>query len=391
MEALVNFWTDQPLILTIAIALLLSYGLTWVLRLAIGRAMYKLAFKIGNKYYDLLIDRLRPFRFVWFVPLLIIWYVPWVVSGEREVVNTTVEVLMLWVGVDLVIRLLEYINDVNRHRRYYRGVSIAGYIDLLKLVAVILAIIITVRSFWDISNEVLLGGIGAYLAVFMIIFKDTLLSFVASIQITTRDLIKEGDWIEIPSLGINGIVNEISLQTIKVRNWDNSISPIATHKISELSYKNWRGMRESGGRQMIIKIPIDQRSIQMADSQLISTLGDNRDLGSAFMKKLEELTGAAGADLKRSMTNIQLYLWFVQGYLEERPDLHQRRMIRWVRLKNPSPHGLPVQLCAFTKAVDLIDHEAVKGEILSYLMASLALFNLRVYQLEGHGGESHGE
>jgi miniconductance mechanosensitive channel len=359
-----------------------------VARHLIARGLVYLAGRSANRYDDILVARLRLHRFAWIAPLLVIYYFAGLVPGASDVLRKAALFLILWLGVVTVNALLDAVNTIYEASPLYKGDSIQGYLDLLKLIQIAAALLLSISLFTEQSPWVLLSGLGAAMAVLLLLFHDTLLSFVASIQIHTNDLIKEGDWIEVPSYDADGEVLNMSLHTVTVRNWDMTLSMIPTHKLTQEPYKNWRGMEESGGRRVKRAIYIDLNSIGFAGDELLDRLR-RIDLVRPYLeerlaevaRRNEELGVTADSPVEcPQITNIELFQAYVTHYLKTRTDLHQDGLPLLVHQLAPGPQGLPLEVYAFAKTTDWATYEAVQADIQNHLLASVPQFGLRVFQ-----------
>jgi miniconductance mechanosensitive channel len=237
------------------------------------------------------------------------------------------------------------------------------------------------------SPVVLLSGLGVVMALLVLMFRDTMLSFVASVQINASDLVREGDWIEMPSFGADGTVLNISLHTVKVQNWDNTITVIPTYKLLEDPFKNWRGMQESGGRRIQRAIHLDLNSIRFCDAGMLE-----RFRGMGLIREYVEGKLSAGAQegsvpvglesgsSTPQVTNMEVFQAYVANYLKSRPDLHQQGMTLMARQLAPGPTGLPLEIYAFTRTVEWGQYEAIQAEIFDHLLGAMPQFDLRVFQ-----------
>jgi miniconductance mechanosensitive channel len=242
--------------------------------------------------------------------------------------------------------------------------------------------------FTDQSPLVLLTGLGAMMAVLLLIFHDTILSFVAGLQIQSNDLVNEGDWLEVPSYSADGDVLNISLHSVKVQNFDKTISVIPTYKLVEVPFKNWRGMQESGGRRIKRSIHLDVTSVKFCDAAMIERLGKIdliRDFVAAQQSRSEQEMRLDSADPEnpvnvRQFTNLDAFRAYVTNYLRSRQDLHQEEMTLLVRQLAPSPTGMPLEIYAFTKTVDWIEYENIQADIFSHLVAAVPQFGLHAFQ-----------
>lgn len=359
-----------------------------VARHLVARGLIYLAGRTKNQYDDILVAQVRLTRLAWIAPLLVIYYTAELAPGAEDLIRKTVLFLMLWLAVLTANALLDALNTIYEASRFYKGQSIQGYFDLLKIVLAAAAIILTISLFTDQSPWVLLSGLGAVMAVLLLMFHDTLLSLVASVQIQANDLIKEGDWIEVPSYGADGEVANISLHTVTIRNWDMTLTMIPTFKLTQEPYRNWRGMEESGGRRMKRAIHVDLNSIRFVDEELLDRLAQIDLIHDYLDARLEEIA-ERNRDLgltpdspveSPQLTNIEAFQAYAMNYLRTRADLHQEGMTLLVHQLAPGPDGLPLELYAFTKTTDWAQFEAIQAEILNHLLASVPEFGLRVFQ-----------
>lgn len=384
----IRTWIAANPYLVSPIVIILSYILYKIARHLIARVSYRIALRTENVYDDLIVDNLQPFRVAWLFPLLLLYFFSDFGFGQESIISEVALFFIIIVVTDFLIVFLNGINDIYKHRPRYTGVSVSAYIDLTKVLVVIGALILTVWIFSDIPPLVLLSGVGAWLAVLLLIFRDTILSFLASIQISTQELIKDGDWIEVPSYNANGTVIDVNLNSIKIHNFDNTVSVIPTYKVVDVAYKNWRAMEDSGGRRMSPSIIVDISSVKFCDKVLLASLAKYDLIADFIEEKIQQIQefqleqgGAVDFPLDGpQITNVELFMTYIERYLNSRNDIHQRRLPYVLRVLEPSSKGLPIQVYAFTKTVVWADFEAIQTEILLHLLASLPFFDLRIYQ-----------
>jgi miniconductance mechanosensitive channel len=313
-----------------------------------------------------------PFRFSWLVPLLLIFFFADSLFPEFEFAKKLALVLSIGFVADFLLAILSGINDVYKNNPRYTGVSVAGYIGLLQVFTVVGAIVLSISYLTDIDLVTLLSNVGAWLAVLLLIFRDTILSFLASIQISTQKLFKEGDSVDIPSFGASGIISEIDLQTVTVQNWDNTVTSVPTSKIIDTGFKNYRQMIESGYRRLKRIILIDVNSLGFVDDELINQLGKN-DL-------IQEQIGDTLKTTPEPITNLQLYISYAQEYLRSRKEVRQRRYPLVVRTLEPTSEGFPIEIYIFVKAANWEKFEEIQADIMLHLMAIMPKFGLNFYQ-----------
>ena len=264
---------------------------------------------------------------------------------------------------------------------------IKGFIQLAQIAIYILGAIIVIAALIDRSPVILLSGFGAMTAVLLIVFKDTLLSLVASIQLTSQDMIRVGDWLEMPQFGADGDVIDVALYTVTVQNWDKTITTIPTHRLITDSFKNWRGMSESGGRRIKRSINIDLNSIRVLTDEETSRfkgfallkdyIGTKEADLQAYNAALDD-PGESGVNLRR-LTNVGTFRAYIYSYLKHHPKIHDG-MTLIVRQLQPGTEGLPIEVYAFSNDTDWAAYEGIQADIFDHICAIVSEFGLRLYQ-----------
>ena len=294
----------------------------------------------------------------------------------------TILFMMFTVGA-----LLNAMLDIYARTEHARTRSIKGYVQLTKMILYVFAAIIIVATLIDRSPLLLLSGLGAMSAVILLVYKDTLLSFVASVQLTSNDMLRVGDWIEMPQVGADGDVVDITLHTVKVQNFDKTIVSIPTWRLMSESFKNWRGMQASGGRRIKRALFIDAsgvRFIAEAEEQKLTQvrlLTDYLGRKKAELKAWNEAQGNV-AELsanRRRITNIGTFRAYALAYLKSHPDIHPD-MTCMVRQMEATAQGVPLEIYCFTRTTTWADYERIQGDVFDYLLAVLPEFGLSLYQ-----------
>ncbi|WP_295484800.1 mechanosensitive ion channel family protein [uncultured Pseudomonas sp.] len=283
--------------------------------------------------------------------------------------------------------LLDALLDIYARTEHARTRSIKGYVQLAKMVLWVFSAIVIVATLIDRSPLLLLSGLGAMSAVLLLVYKDTLLSFVASVQLTSNDMLHVGDWIEMPQVGADGDVIDITLHTVKVQNFDKTIVSIPTWRLMSESFRNYRGMQQSGGRRIKRSLFIDATGVRFLTVQEEQRLSGVRLLGDYLATKRKELhdwNEAQGlveelAANRRKLTNIGTFRAFALAYLKNHPDVHPN-MTCMVRQMQTSAEGVPLEVYCFTRTTAWADYERIQGDIFDYLLAVLPEFGLSVYQ-----------
>ncbi|MGB3796758.1 MAG: mechanosensitive ion channel domain-containing protein [Alteraurantiacibacter sp.] len=283
---------------------------------------------------------------------------------------------------------LDYVNEIYTRQPQAKNKPIKGYIQVFKIVIYCAAAILAIAALIEQSPLLLLSGLGAMAAVLLLVFKDTILSLVASVQLSSNDMLRVGDWIEMPSMDADGDVIDIALHTVKVQNFDKTITTIPTHKLIADSYKNWRGMKNSGGRRIKRAMALDQNSVRFLTQSEVDDLARFRLLSDYLIGKdkelsewnARELAGDSNPVNARRITNIGTLRAYVIAYLQAHPELKGAGFTLMVRQLNPSPKGLPLEVYCFADTTDWGEFERIQADIFDHLIAILPEFGLRLFQ-----------
>ncbi|QXI30019.1 mechanosensitive ion channel family protein [Pseudomonas vanderleydeniana] len=288
--------------------------------------------------------------------------------------------------------LLNALLDIYARTEHARTRSIKGYVQLAKMVLFVLGAIVIVATLIDRSPLLLLSGLGAMSAVILLVYKDTLLSFVASVQLTSNDMLRVGDWIEMPQVGADGDVVDITLHTVKVQNFDKTIVSIPTWRLMSESFRNWRGMQQSGGRRIKRSLFIDASGIRFLHDDeeqrltQVRLLTDYIGRKQAELKTWNEAQGnvAAMSANRRRMTNLGTFRAYALAYIKNHPEI-QQGMTCMVRQMQTTAQGVPLEIYCFTRTTVWADYERIQGDIFDYLLAVLPEFGLSLYQQPSGG------
>ncbi len=295
---------------------------------------------------------------------------------------------IIFVSAVTLSRLLDAVDVIYRQLEISKTRPIKGYLQVVKIFMSITAAVVIISIIIDRSPWILLSGIGAATAILILIFQNSILGLVASIQLSTNNMLRIGDWIEMPSNGADGEVIDISLHTVKVQNWDKTIVTIPTHEMISKSFKNWRGMREAGGRRIKRSIYIDVTSIKFCDEEMLNKYKKIQYIEEYIKRKEEEIKryneergidDSASIVNGRHLTNIGTFRAYVDQYLKNHPRLN-RNMISMVRQLQPTEHGLPLEIYAFTDVTAWTEYEAIQSDIFDHILAAIPEFDLRLFQ-----------
>lgn len=325
------------------------------------------------------------------VPALIIsegiLFVPGLPEALTTVVSNVARAFTVLTVALAISHVLTLLNTLYERRPDAQHKPIKGYLQVVKIVVFAIATIMMIALLIDRSPLILLSGLGAMAAVLMLIFQDTLLSLVASVQISSNDIIRVGDWIEVPQLNADGDVIDIALHTVKVRNWDNTITSIPTKRFITDSFKNWRGMQESGGRRIKRSLMIDQQSVHFLSADEKQHLRRFRLLKDYLERKQQEID-AWNAQLQeqgkepvntRRITNLGTFRAYVDKYLRNHAGIHLN-MTLMARQLAPTADGIPLEIYCFTNTTAWTAYEGIQADIFDHLLAIIPEFGLRVYQ-----------
>lgn len=301
---------------------------------------------------------------------------------------TKLSYILMVVAVVLVFNaFLNSVHVLLLRNPLFKDKPVQSYVQVGKLIGYLVAVVLIISALIGKSPVVVLGAFGAVAAVLIFVFKDTILGLVASIQISVNDLIRVGDWVSMEQFGADGDVIDISLNTIKIQNWDKTISSIPTYLFTADSFKNWRGMEDSGGRRVKRAIRMKISSIKFCDSEMIDRfskfelikdyLSERGDEIAAHNQTLDSDTGFPVNG--RHLTNLGVFRKYAERYVSANSNTHQG-MTKMVRQLAPTSEGVPIELYFFTKTTDWGEYEGIQADVFDHLLASVHLFDLEVFE-----------
>jgi miniconductance mechanosensitive channel len=308
-------------------------------------------------------------------------------SAALPVIETVTELWILLFALLTLFSLLDTLHELSRFSEKIKTLPLRGIFQGIKLVASVIALILAIALLIDKSPLLLFSGLGAMTAVLLLVFKDPILGFVAGIQLSANNMLAVGDWLEMPKYGADGDVIDISLTTVKVRNWDKTITTIPTYALISDSFKNWRGMQETGGRRIKRPVFIDATSVRFLSDLDIQHLRKVQLLSTHIETKLKEIaednqtnhvdssTPANG----RRLTNLGVFRAYLTAYLKANKKIH-KDLIQMVRQLEPGASGIPLEVYAFTNDTNWVAYEGIQADIFDHIFALLPEFDLRVYQ-----------
>jgi len=373
----------------------IKFGLVLVLAILVYLIVHKVLIQVikrvtqktKTEFDDILLNDGLLTRASYIIPIIVIRQFNFFEEQYEAYFDNVLESLVAVFIILIINSFIDAFIEIISKFEKFKDRPLKSYAQVVKIVlsiigAILVFGIITGQNFWS-----LFAGLGAISAVLLLVFKDTIMAFVASIQIASYDLVKVGDWIEIPSMGVDGDVMDMALHTIKVRNFDKTITTVPTNKLIEQSFKNWRGMQETGGRRIKRAIYIDISSIKFLTSEMIERF-DKFHLITDYLAtkkgEIEEYNSSLKIDHSdfvngRRLTNIGTFREYVKAYLHNRKDI-DKNLTFLVRQLSPSPEGLPIEIYVFANTTAWVKYEEIQSDIFDHLMAVVPEFELKVFQ-----------
>ncbi|MEE2874599.1 MAG: mechanosensitive ion channel domain-containing protein [Candidatus Latescibacterota bacterium] len=372
----------------VALAALIAHRLA---RGPVLRTITSLIRRTNTQWDDALIERGVLHRLAHLVPGLVIYRLaPLALVGHarlQEIVDTGVLVYLVLTSMLVIDALMSTTVDIYRSTETSREISIKGLIQFLKVILYFLCGVFVVSVLLGKSPFYLLSGLTALTAVLLLIFRDAILGLVAGIQLSVNRMVARGDWIEMPKYGADGDVLDVTLTTVKVQNWDKTITTIPTYSLISESFKNWRGMQDSGGRRIKRSVYIDISTVKFLDEEMIERFGKIQYITDHIERKKQELAEyneLNQVDLShlangRRMTNVGTFRAYVEAYLKNHPQISQE-MTFLIRQLAPTPKGLPIEIYVFCKDKVWANYEAIQGDIFDHILAIIPVFDLQAFQ-----------
>ena len=376
---------------TIALLLLLAVISYWLTKHYLVRLLEIVFKRSKNTWDDALVQHGFVKRLSYLMPIIVVYMsVDLLLPSQAfapELFKRLAMVFFVMAGVWMLDAVLLAVRDVYSSSQVASRRPIRGYTDAIKIIAYVMAGIFIIAILTDKSPWGILSVLGGFTVVLMLIFKDTILGFVASIQLSGHDMVRVGDWIEMPKYGADGDVIDVTIHTVKVRNWDKTITTIPTYGLVSDAFKNWRGMSESGGRRIKRALHIDMSSIKFCTDDMLESF-EKFYLLKEYMQQKKEAISAYNAEHNvdtsqlingRRQTNIGVFRAYIVAFLKSHPKIHQN-MTFLVRHLEPTPYGLPVQIYVFSNDQAWANYEAIQADIFDHLLAALPEFDLRIFQ-----------
>ncbi len=377
--------------IAVAAILLLSWIAGLIARRLILKGVTHLVRRSANQWDDLFLENRVFDRLSHLAPAFVIYMLVPLVFPDSPRIAFLVErftmAYMLLVGMLVIGNALDAVLDIYRRYDVSKSKPIKSYVQVAKLFIYFTVTILTLSILMNRSPLIFLSGLGALAAVLLLIFKDTILGFVASVQLSSNEMVRRGDWISMPKFGADGDVMDVTLTTVKVRNWDKTISTIPTYALISNAFRNWRGMEESGGRRIKRSLNIDLNTIRFCDDEMIERFRRIQFISEYIDRKKKEVAEynrTTGADEStrangRQLTNVGTFRAYVEAYLHDNPQVHEE-MTFLVRQLAPTEHGLPIEIYVFSRDQAWVNFEAIQADIFDHIFAVAPEFGLRIYQ-----------
>lgn len=384
------------LLINILIMCIISYFIFYVFRKILIGLMTILATRTKTKFDDFLITNktakyiayLIPFLFIYkSVPVILDNFVYWE-NFFNKLVRIYIVILSLWI----VRSVLKALRDYLKQKPKFSDKPIDSYIQVIMIVLWMFGIVVIIFKIFDIGKATLFGTLGAVSAIIILVFRDTILGFVASVQVSLNDMVRIGDWVTFEKFGADGDVIEINLATVKVRNFDNTTTTIPTYSLISDSFKNWRGMLDSDGRRIKRHILIKAKSIRFLEQneledlkkiQLISNYIDTRQTEIQKFNIQNNIDKSLNIN-GRNMTNFGLYRKYITEYLKNHPGLN-KEMLLMCRQLQPTSQGIPLEIYTFSSDKRWENYEHIMADVFDHIIASVPFFGLEIFELPSDG------
>ena len=378
-------------VIGVAVVVFLAWAADFVAKKVVLRVVKVLIKKSKTQWDDVFVRRHVFTRICHLAPAIIIYGGASFIFARDSVGFTLMSkasyIYMVLVGVLVVDAVFNSLVEIYNHFEFAKRMSIRSIVQAVKVVLYFLAGVLVFSIVLDKNPSKFIAGMGAMTAVLLLVFKDSILGFVAGIQLSANKMVHVGDWIEMPKYGADGDVIDITLTTVKVQNWDKTISTIPAYGLIAESFKNWKGMSESGGRRIKRSIHIDMNSIKFCTDEMLAKFrgfGYIREYIEAKEKEIGEANASKGVGSSnlvdgRRLTNVGTFRAYVAAYLHDHPMVNQD-MTFLIRHLDPTPKGLPIQIYVFSKDKAWANYEAVQADIFDHILAVIPQFELRVYQ-----------
>ncbi len=381
-------------LILIAVVIFLAWLVDFISRKILLASISRLVKKSKNRWDDIILHRRVLHRIAHIAPAFVIYYSAKIglvnYPGLSDVIQIGTYIFITVISLMIIDSLFSALNDIYETLPIAKDRPIKGYIQGIKIAVYFIGILFIISILFDKDMKTLFAGLGAVAAILILVFKDTILGFVSSIQLSANKMVKPGDWISMPGRNADGIVKEINLNTVKVQNWDKTISTIPTYALISESFQNWKGMEDSRGRRIARSIHIDIKTIRFCNNEMLEKFKKIKiikDYVIQKQKEIEDFNQSLDADIndkvsRRNLTNVGVFRKYIMTYLKNHPKIHPDKLpyIILVRHFEPTERGLPIQIYAFSKEYAWAKYEDVQADIFDHILAVIPEFELRLFQ-----------
>ena len=367
--------------------LILAFAAYFISKKILMKVILKFSRKTKTLWDDKLVERKVFDKLNVIIPLVIIYFTAYLFPVFQIFLERISKAGIVWFTVLAASALLSAVNDIYVTASNALNKPIKGYLQIVKIFFFIIGSIVVLGIVMGKSPWIFVSGLGAMTAILLLIFKDTILSLIASLQISFNDLIKIGDWLSVPQYNADGDVVDIALHTIKIQNWDKTISVIPTHKLIDGTFKNWRGMQDSGGRRIKRAVNIDISSIKFCDDIMLQKFMKFQLLQqylTARQTEIKEYNTNNKIDTSeivngRNLTNVGVFRRYILEYLSNHSHV-KKNMTFLIRQLAPGSTGLPIEIYVFSDDIEWVNYEAIQADIFDHILAVVPQFGLKVFQ-----------
>jgi len=390
IQNLLNLSPIQSELVALAATLVLAFITFLILKYIVLHLIAKLILKTKTIWDDKLLDRKFFRNLSMILPILLFYFLADLYPTVKNLIQKISLSLVVFFAFLASSSVLKAINDIYVLSRKFKNRPIKGYLQIVSIIIAIFSFTIILGILIGKSPWILISSLGAMTAVLILVFKDTILSIVASLQITFNDLIEIGDWLSVPQYNADGTVIDIALHVIQIQNWDKTITTIPTHKLINDHFKNWKGMQQSGGRRIKRAINIDLSSIRFCNQAMLKKY-EKIELIKDYLKRKKEEIASWNKQKKideseiingRHLTNIGTFRAYVEAYLRSNNNIKQD-MTFLVRQLEPTDKGLPIEIYVFSNDTRWSYYETIQADIFDHILAAVPEFDLRIYQSPG--------
>lgn len=375
------------LCITLIVAIVLQYMVRSILRWGVEKAKDRVTYPflkyLRERRFPHRLAKLIPISFLMgAIPIVFSDFGMWVAFFEKLLSS-----YLVFAIISIIMSLVKSVIDALREKPAFKEKPMESWVQVIYITLICIGICFVFNIFTNRSILELLGYLGAASAILLLIFKDTILGFVASITVTTNDMVRIGDWITMPECNADGDVIEINLNTVKVQNFDKTITTIPTYKLISNSFQNWRGMQKSGGRRMKRAINLIQSTVRFVEEEDLVRLSNIQEIAEYIKerrKEIEEYNAEKHIDKRvlingRNMTNLGLFRKYADYYLKNHPRIN-KNLTCMVRQLATTSKGIPIEIYAFTDTINWVEYEGIQSDIFDHLIAAVPYFDLEIFE-----------